>query len=185
MKPMLIVIDMLVDFLKTWPDAERARIVDAIEQLTAAFHLASHPNVWVRQEFKPNLSDAFVEMRRKRIAITIKGTLGCRIVPELTRRPDDVEIVKRRYSAFFGTSLDNLVVDRAIDTVVLAGINTHACARTTAIDAYQRDLARISQTNERIGAPNQRKLLCRNDFLMIRGEPRCRQSVAQNNLILE
>ena len=28
----------------------------------------------------------------------------------------------------------------AIDTVVLAGINTHACVRTTAIDAYQRDL---------------------------------------------
>jgi len=153
MKPMLIVIDMLVDFLKTWPDAERARIVDAIEQLTAAFHLASHPIVWVRQEFKPNLSDAFVEMRRKRIAITIKGTLGCRIVPELTRRPDDVEIVKRRYSAFFGTSLDNLVVDRAIDTVVLAGINTHACARTTAIDAYQRDLE-VVLPREAVGSYN-------------------------------
>ena len=26
------------------------------------------------------------------------------------------------------------------DTLVLAGINTHACVRMTAIDAYQRDL---------------------------------------------
>ena len=46
-------------------------------------------------------------------------------------------------------------------------------------------LARISHTNRRIGATNQRKLLCSNDFLQISGEPRCRQNVAQNHLILE
>jgi SAM-dependent methyltransferase len=38
-------------------------------------------------------------------------------------------------------------------------------------------LARISHGIERIGAPNQRKLFCENDFLVIREEPRCRQSV--------
>jgi hypothetical protein len=46
-------------------------------------------------------------------------------------------------------------------------------------------LARISHTNRRIGSPNQRKLLCRNDFTQIRGAPRCRRSVARNHLILE
>ena len=46
-------------------------------------------------------------------------------------------------------------------------------------------LARISHTNRRIGATNQRKLLCSNDFLQISGERRCRQNVAQNHLILE
>jgi hypothetical protein len=39
------------------------------------------------------------------------------------------------------------------------------------------NLARISHGIERIGAPNQRKLFCENDFLVIREEPRCRQSV--------
>jgi hypothetical protein len=46
-------------------------------------------------------------------------------------------------------------------------------------------LARISHTNRRIGPANQRKLLCRNDLTQIRGESRCRQSVARNRLILE
>ncbi len=32
-------------------------------------------------------------------------------------------------------------------------------------------LARISHTNRRIGAPNQRKLLCCNDFTQVRGAP--------------
>src|SRR6516165_3982152 len=39
-----------------------------------------------------------------------------------------------------------------------------------------RDLARISHSNKRIGAPNQRKFFCEKDFPMIRGAPRCRQS---------
>jgi DNA-binding MarR family transcriptional regulator len=47
------------------------------------------------------------------------------------------------------------------------------------------ELARISHRVERIEAPNQRKFFCEKDFAMIRGAPRCRQSVAQNNLILE
>src|SRR5215471_21836242 len=46
-------------------------------------------------------------------------------------------------------------------------------------------LDRISHTNRRIGPANQRKLLCRNDLTQIRGESRCRQSVARNRSILE
>src|SRR5713226_3210048 len=46
-------------------------------------------------------------------------------------------------------------------------------------------LARISHSVRRIGTPNQRKFFCEKDFAMIRGAPRCRQSVAQNSLILE
>jgi len=46
------------------------------------------------------------------------------------------------------------------------------------------ELARISQTPKRIGAPNQRKFFCEKDFAMIRGAPRCRQSVTQNCLSL-
>jgi hypothetical protein len=45
-------------------------------------------------------------------------------------------------------------------------------------------LVRISHTDECIGAPNRRKLLCSNDFLPIRGASRCRQSVAQISLDL-
>src|SRR5213592_2868208 len=46
-------------------------------------------------------------------------------------------------------------------------------------------LARISHSVEAHRGANQRKLLCSNDFSLIQGAPRCRQSVAQNDLILE
>jgi hypothetical protein len=46
-------------------------------------------------------------------------------------------------------------------------------------------LARISHSVEAHRGANQRKLLCSNDFSLIHGAPRCRQSVTQNNMILE
>jgi nicotinamidase-related amidase len=78
-------------------------------------------------------------MRAKGIYINIKGTPGCEIVPELAPAASDIVIVKKRYSAFFGTELDEILAELKPDAIVLAGINTHACIRTTAIDAYQRD----------------------------------------------
>jgi nicotinamidase-related amidase len=95
--------------------------------------------IWVRQEFEPDLSDAFPEMRAKEIYVTIKGTEGCQLLPGLAVAPADPIVVKKRYSAFFGTGLDQLLNRLAPDTLILAGINTHACIRTTAVDAYQRD----------------------------------------------
>jgi len=142
-KPVLIVIDMLNDFLRKWDAVRRQQLTRSINELVAVMRNASYPVIWVRQEFEPDLSDAFPEMRAKGIAITIRGTDGCQIVPELTVGDEDVVLVKKRYSAFFGTGLDEMIAGLAADAVILAGINTHACIRTTAIDAYQRDLTVI------------------------------------------
>ena len=137
----LIVIDMLVDFFERSPvlAAQRASLVASINALVAEFRRAKLPVVWVRQEFSADLSDAFLDMRRHNLAITVAGTAGCQLVPELEPFGDEPVVVKKRYSAFFGTELEALLFALSPTTLVLAGINTHACIRTTAIDAYQRD----------------------------------------------
>jgi nicotinamidase-related amidase len=140
LKPMLLVIDVLVDFLDPWPETDRVKLVKAIGSLIQACRAAGHPIVWVRQEFEPDLSDAFREVRQEKIPVTIKGTEGCKIIPELIPHAGDCQIIKKRYSAFFGTELEQIILAQGVDTLVLAGVNTHACVRTTAIDAYQRDL---------------------------------------------
>ena len=48
-------------------------------------------------------------------------------------------MTKKRYSAFFGTSLDETLCSYQCKRVIVAGVNTHACIRTTVVDAYQRD----------------------------------------------
>src|SRR5690606_591882 len=97
------------------------------------------PVIWVRQEFAPDLSDAFLLMRKTGTKVTIAGTEGCELLPDLARLETDRVIVKKRYSAFFRTELDEVLAELGTRTLVLAGINTHACVRMAAIDAYQRD----------------------------------------------
>ncbi len=115
------------------------KLVGSINELAAIMRVRDHPVIWVRQEFDPDLHDAFAEMRAKEIRATIKGTPGCEILSGLNRLPSDRVIVKKRYSAFFGTNLDEVLAQFGPSAVILAGINTHACIRMTAIDAYQRD----------------------------------------------
>lgn len=141
MKAALIIVDMLNDFFERSRvlESQRARLVANINALARAFRVENLPVLWVRQEFAPDLHDAFLEMRATKTSITIAGTPGCQLLPELERLSTDPVIVKKRYSAFFGTDLDARLSTRRPEVVVIAGVNTHACVRMTAIDAYQRD----------------------------------------------
>jgi nicotinamidase-related amidase len=67
-------------------------------------------------------------MRRRNIHTTIKGTTGCETILELGPLSDETQVVKKRYSAFFGTQLDQFLLAYAADIVVLAGINTRVRA---------------------------------------------------------
>src|SRR5215510_14497981 len=149
----LLIIDVLVDFFERVPElsAQRARLVAATNQLTEAVRGAGQPVIWVRQEFRPDLSDAFLDMRRRGVAVTIAGTEGSNILPKLEQDASDHVVVKKRYSAFYGTGLDDLLAALGARALVIGGINTHACVRTTVIDAYQRDYD-VTLASECIGS---------------------------------
>jgi nicotinamidase-related amidase len=139
-KPAIFVIDMLNDsFGHAELERMRAGLCSSINHLTAFARARGFPVIWVRQEFEHDLSDAFLDMKRENIRMFIKGTPGPLILAELVRYDSDIEIVKKRYSMFYGTDLESLLRDIEADSLILAGVNTHACIRTAAIDAYQRD----------------------------------------------
>ena len=137
----LLVIDMLEDFFRRDPlKSIRENLVGNINNLTKQFRENDVPIIWIRQEFKEDLSDAYLVMKKENLRITIAGTEGCKILPELQKTNSEHEIIKKRYSAFYGTELDELLKELGTTELILAGVNTHACIRSTAIDAYQRDI---------------------------------------------
>ena len=139
-RPALFVIDMLNDcFGHAELDRVRTALCSSINQLTDLARAKGFPVIWVRQEFEADLSDAFADMKKENIRMFIKGTPGPLILDELVRSDSDIEIVKKRYSMFYGTDLESLLQDLQTDSLILAGVNSHACVRTAAIDAYQRD----------------------------------------------
>ena len=139
-KPALFVIDMVNDcFIHAPLTAKRADLCAAINELLDFARDQDFHVFWVRQEFEPDLHDAFLEMRDENIHMYIKGTPGAAILEELQPKPDEHEVIKKRYSMFFGTDLDAVLERLNPSMLVLAGVNTHACIRMAAIDAYQRD----------------------------------------------
>jgi nicotinamidase-related amidase len=144
----VVVVDMLEDFFqKGGLGQHRERLVANINELTSFARRCDVPVIWARQEFEPDLSDAFLVMRKLNLSITIAGTMGSWILSELEKDKTDYEIVKKRYSAFFQTGLDELLKKLATNTIIVCGVNTHACVRTTVIDAYQRDYKVILATD--------------------------------------
>ena len=135
----LIVIDMQNDFLERLEEGRRVHLISKTNQLIEIFRASGCPVIWVTTSFRPDLSDAFLEMRDRQISVVIDGTVGAEIHSDLERSKEDAVILKKRYSAFFGTDLEQLLSDLGPAQVTLAGVNTHACVRSTAIDAYQRD----------------------------------------------
>ncbi len=136
----LIVVDMQNDFLDRLGDEGREALIRNSNELIRVFRTAGSPVVWIRTLFSPDLSDAFLEMRDRQIAVAIRGTPGAAIHPELEQYEADIVVDKKRYSAFFDTELDEVLDGLSPDEITIAGVNTHACVRTTAIDAYQRDM---------------------------------------------
>jgi len=136
----LVIIDLLNGYLAHWDSERRTTLIAATNRVVHMFRRRGRPIIWIRQEFRADLSDAFLEMRDREISVCIEGTAGAEIDPGLDWRPDDLTLVKKRYSAFFGTDLDEVLKRLGIEEVVICGINTHACVRMTAIDCYQRDL---------------------------------------------
>lgn len=72
----------------------------------------------------------------KRAPHCIEGTPGVEIMPELDRQAGDFTFLKRRFSAFFGTDLDLTLRDNLIDTLVVFGVVTNICVRSTVHDAF-------------------------------------------------
>jgi nicotinamidase-related amidase len=137
-----IVVDMQVDFFANARLAAiRPKLARNTNALAAMARESRSKVIWIKQVFAADLHDAFLEIKKSGHGIVIEGTPGANLLPELVVYPSDSVIIKKRYSAFFGTDLDGILNRQACKTLIVAGVNTHACVRTTVIDAYQRDYA--------------------------------------------
>ena len=129
---------MQVDFFLPHP-----RLMQNRPKLTANINaLAAIAPQWLPRDMGQAgfcLHDAPLEVRRGGHRIVIEGTEGANLLPELDFGASDTILVKKRYSAFFGTQLDSNLKDLDCKQIVVAGVNSHACLRATVIDAYQRD----------------------------------------------
>ena len=90
--------------------------------------------------------------------------LGSELVeldPRLNRVPEDLVIVKKYASGFFGTYLASTLTMRAVDTVIVTGCTTSGCVRATVMDALAhgfRPIIPVEAVGDRAQEPHEANL---------------------------
>ncbi len=130
----VLVVDMLNEFFKDGGAMvlEGGDVLyEPHQKLLEAARGAGMPVMWLNQTLPED--DSLFETR---VVHCIAGTWGAQVVDELPIADNDVVIPKRRYSGFFQTSLDLTLRERGIDTVIVTGVVTNICVRSTVHDAF-------------------------------------------------
>lgn len=70
-------------------------------------------------------------------------------------RPNELTLVKKRFSAFFATPLDLILRRLNVERVVIAGVQTPNCIRATAFDAVSLDYAQVTVLADATAAANE------------------------------
>lgn len=127
------------------PVAQRA--MSAIAALLADARRAGAPVFYTRMVLRPDASDIGV-YGRKRDFLTIdgwcvEGSVGAEIHTGVAPQDGDIVLNKTKPSAFFGTPLLSLLVDRGIDTLVITGGSTANCVRASVIDSMSYNFRTI------------------------------------------
>jgi ureidoacrylate peracid hydrolase len=68
-----------------------------------------------------------------------QGTWGAEIVEPLKPQESDIVMEKHRYSAFFGTGLNAMLMAYNIKYLVFTGVEINVCVEATIRDAYYHD----------------------------------------------
>jgi maleamate amidohydrolase len=108
--------------------------VDRIERLLAA---ARERDVAVFfPHVAPKTAATSGRFRAKSPTLASRDAAAYAFVAQAAPRGDEVTIPKDHPSAFFATALISQLVERGIDTLLLAGATTSGCVRATAVDAF-------------------------------------------------
>jgi ureidoacrylate peracid hydrolase len=144
----LVIIDMQNYFMKPGFQGEvpMARaIVPNVNRLAAAVRGLGGHVVWVKNATNDTRESWAVfhdwlqtpERRDKRYATMDTAHEGHALWPELDARPEDAQIVKKRFSAFIqgSSDVDSYLRGRGVDTLLIGGTATNVCCESSARDA--------------------------------------------------
>jgi nicotinamidase-related amidase len=175
----LLIIDMQNDVVNKLPPA--SGIIPGIWELLEHFRSSNLPVFHIRRSYRADGTDVELprlEQFKEHGFKVVEGTPGAEIVDDLKPKENEYVIIKSRWSGFFRTSLDLLLNRLGIKTVVITGVQTPNCVRTTAYDAISYDFDTIiisdcsAAMNEEIHKYNLNdmekigiKIITKNEFL--------------------
>jgi nicotinamidase-related amidase len=139
-RPALLIIDMQNDFVledRPLRVACARAVIPNIRKVLDAFRAKHLPVFHIVRVHRKDGSDVEIirqELFRKQ-PFAVEGTPGAAVIDDLAPLPGEYVVPKVRMSAFIGTELDLMLRNLGITDLVVTGIQTPNCIRTTVFDA--------------------------------------------------
>ena len=134
----LIIIDMLNDFIDPrgvlFCGEPAQRVVPVIRERLDRYRAAGAAVIYLQDAHSPDDKEF-----EKFPPHCIAGTWGSEIIGALSPRPEEHVLPKTRYSGFYGTDLDNVLVSLAGQQVEVTGVCTSICVMDTVGGLVNRD----------------------------------------------
>jgi nicotinamidase-related amidase len=136
----LLIIDMQNDVVEKLPLSQG--IIPGLTEVLERFRNAGKPVFHIRRSYRADGTDVelprLAQYRKTGLRV-VEGTPGAEIIEELTPKDEEYVIIKPRWSGFDHTTLELYLKRLGVKTVVITGIQTPNCVRTTAFDAIAYD----------------------------------------------
>lgn len=165
-RPAVVVVDFQVGF--TVPErsplaGDLAAAVTATNQVIAAARKKNVPIIFTTVGYDPHHQDDAGLWPEKVPSLRLLA-LGSELVeldPRLDHKPEDLVIVKKYASGFFGTYLASTLTMKAVDTLIVTGCTTSGCVRATVMDALAhgfRPIVPLETVGDRAQEPHEANL---------------------------
>ncbi|MDY0395067.1 cysteine hydrolase family protein [Virgibacillus halophilus] len=144
-KSVLLVMDLQAGIVKG--NLQDSAALAPFQQAIQTARNSGVPVIFVRVAFRSNYPEVS-EKNKIFSAISKRGGFtetdeATQIVPEVAPLPEEPIVVKRRFSAFSGSDLQEILRAKHIDKLVLAGISTSGVILSTVREAADKDFEMV------------------------------------------
>lgn len=148
----LLIIDMEYGFFdKSSPlyVENSHEIVPNIKKILNLFRKKKLPVIFIKREHRKSgvdIDKTRIKIFKENRGIISENDRSSEIIKELQPKNNEIIIIKKRWSAFFGTELDLILRRLNIKNLIITGVQTPNCIRATVFDAlsYDYDVVVIS-----------------------------------------
>lgn len=139
-RPAVLVVDFTLGF--TDPESPLGNDtmgdkIAATRKLADAARRKGYPVIFTQEGFQPNMKDASVWYDKLSSLVHLQEDSRYMDVDPRLAYDETIDglILKKTYSAFYGTNLVSMLVAQRVDTILVTGCTTSGCIRQTVADA--------------------------------------------------
>ena len=138
MTPALIIIDLQEYFHKLDSLKFENKINPNIKKLLQCARESKIKIIHVITIYKKDKSNWPEAYKQRDSMWCMENTEDAEIIPNALPQENETVIIKKRFSSFYETELDEVLQQNKIDTLFIAGYSGDVCVRMTTMDAFNR-----------------------------------------------